>query len=214
MAASVCSSSKVWLQCCINVTSNNVKTITETRLRFAWISFLLTNYIGLHEDYFSSRNKDYSFTSSTFCFGLPSIKSGWVVYLTYTNNSSIMSSHGKGNKHSSASTARGSPGSSSKPRSHSGTEAEVAAAGSSSRARSSAQTKSWPTRPSAQPARCTECKKVLSSRGNLTRHMRMTHGGPRIYCEFPGCGNSFGQSHDYKRHKSRKHGGQKWMRSM
>ncbi len=66
-------------------------------------------------------------------------------------------------------------------------------------------------RPSAQPARCCECRKMLSSRGNLNRHVRMTHEGRRIYCTVSGCGNSFGQAHDLRRHMRRKHSEKWWL---
>ncbi len=55
--------------------------------------------------------------------------------------------------------------------------------------------------------RCPECHKNLSSRGNLNRHMKMVHLGHRVYCTVAGCGMSFGQSHDLRRHVRRKHGG-------
>lgn len=54
---------------------------------------------------------------------------------------------------------------------------------------------------------CTECNKVLSSKGNLNRHVKMVHLGHKVYCTYPGCGMSFGQSHDLRRHVRRKHGG-------
>lgn len=62
------------------------------------------------------------------------------------------------------------------------------------------------TRPSAQPVNCPECGKLLSCRGNLTRHMKSSHWGRRVRCPVPNCGLDFGQRHDLRRHMRRKHG--------
>lgn len=61
------------------------------------------------------------------------------------------------------------------------------------------------SRPSAQPVNCPECGKLLSCRGNLTRHLKTAHLGRRVYCPVPYCGVSFGQKHDLRRHMKRKH---------
>lgn len=60
-------------------------------------------------------------------------------------------------------------------------------------------------RPSSLPAECEECGKILSCRGNLNRHKKTSHMGRRFRCTVPGCGLSFGQAHDMRRHMRRKH---------
>lgn len=59
---------------------------------------------------------------------------------------------------------------------------------------------------STSQVHCPQCNKLLSCRGNLNRHMKTAHYGHKIYCNAPGCGLSFGQAHDLRRHMRRKHG--------
>ncbi len=59
---------------------------------------------------------------------------------------------------------------------------------------------------STSKVHCPQCNKLLSCRGNLNRHMKTAHFGHKIYCSAPGCGLSFGQAHDLRRHMRRKHG--------
>ncbi len=119
-----------------------------------------------------------------------------------------MNDQGRGDKQPKLGVARGSS-SFSGPRTRTDIEALVnpderfTTIGSSSMRRTSSQRRV--PRNSNTPARCNECKKTLSSKGNLNRHIRMCHGGERIYCQVPGCSNSFGQAHDLKRHMRRKH---------
>ena len=124
-----------------------------------------------------------------------------------------MSLNGKDNKQPKLGVARLAVGTSSKPRSRSSVNALLNSderydfASTSTVIGTSSQTQKRNTRPSAMPVQCPDCMKVLSSRGNLNRHKRMSHGGQRFHCNIPGCVNSFGQAHDLRRHIRRKHSG-------
>lgn len=46
---------------------------------------------------------------------------------------------------------------------------------------------------------CTDCPKVFTSRGNLTDHL-LTHSRDRVMCDMPGCGKTYSNFNNCRRH--------------